>query len=50
MVSGLTKQLIADQLFLSFHTVNTHLKNIYVKLHVNTKSGAITKAFKENLI
>ncbi|MFA7289239.1 MAG: response regulator transcription factor, partial [Melioribacteraceae bacterium] len=50
MVTGLTKQQIADQLFLSFHTVNTHLKNIYVKLHVNTKSGAITKAFKENLI
>ena len=26
MVSGLTKQQIAESLFLSFHTVNTHLK------------------------
>jgi DNA-binding NarL/FixJ family response regulator len=50
LVAGLTKQQIADQLFLSFHTVNTHCKNIYSKLHVNTLSGAISKAYRENLI
>jgi len=50
LVAGLTKQQIADHLFLSFHTVNTHCKNIYSKLHVNTISGAISKAYKENLI
>ena len=50
IVDGLTKQQIADKLFLSFHTVNTHIKNIYNKLHVHSKSGAVTKAFKENII
>ncbi len=50
MVAGLTIQQIADKLFLSFHTVNTHLRNIYTKLHVNTRSGAVSKVYKENLL
>ncbi len=50
MVAGLTIQQIADKLFLSFHTVNTHLKNIYTKLHVNTRSSAVSKVYKENLL
>ncbi len=50
IVDGLTKQQIAEKLFLSFHTVNTHIKNIYSKLHVHSKSRAITKVFRENLI
>lgn len=50
MVAGLTKQQIADKLFLSFHTVNTHLKNIYTKLHVNTRSGAVSKVYEEHLL
>ena len=49
IVSGLTKQQIADKLFLSFHTVNTHIKNIYKKLEVNTKAAVVSKAFRENL-
>jgi DNA-binding NarL/FixJ family response regulator len=49
-VAGLTKQQIADKLFLSFHTVNTHLKNIYIKLHVNTLSGVVSKVYKENIL
>ncbi|MBU1097408.1 MAG: DNA-binding response regulator [Ignavibacteriae bacterium HGW-Ignavibacteriae-2] len=50
LLTGLTKQQIAEKLFISFHTVNTHLKNIYNKLHVNTRSGAISKVFRENII
>lgn len=50
IVDGLTKQQIAEKLFLSFHTVNTHLKNIYHKLHVNSVSGAVSKVYKENLL
>jgi DNA-binding NarL/FixJ family response regulator len=50
MVDGLTKQQIADKLFLSFHTVNTHLKNIYTKLHVNSISSAVSKVYKENIL
>ena len=50
MVNGFTKKRIADHLYLSYHTVNAHLKNIYTKLHVNTRSGAVSKAYKENLL
>ena len=50
LVSGLTKQQIAGKLFLSFHTVNTHIKNIYTKPHVNTRSGAVSKVYKEKLL
>lgn len=49
IVSGLTKQQIADSLFLSFHTVNTHIKNIYKKLEVSTKAAVVSKFYKENL-
>ncbi len=49
IVTGLTKQQIADELFLSFHTVNTHIKNIYRKLHVTSKAAVVSKAYKENL-
>ncbi|MCX6151236.1 MAG: response regulator transcription factor [Ignavibacteriales bacterium] len=50
IISGITKQQIADKIFLSFHTVNTHVKNIYKKLHVNTQAGVISKVYKENLL
>ncbi len=49
-VGGSTKKKIAEQLFVSYHTVNTHLKNIYSKLQVHTRSGAISKVYKENLL
>ena len=50
LVEGKTKKEIADKLFVSFHTVNTHLKNIYVKLHVNTRGSVISKAINERLV
>ncbi|MBK7380985.1 MAG: response regulator transcription factor [Ignavibacteriales bacterium] len=49
LIDGLNKSQIADKLFISFHTVNTHIKNIYEKLHVHSRSGVISKAFKEKL-
>src|SRR6267378_2230529 len=49
MTQGLIKKEIADHLSLSYHTVDTHLRNIYAKLHVNTRGGAVAKALKERL-
>jgi DNA-binding NarL/FixJ family response regulator len=50
IVDGLTAKGIAERLFLSFHTVDTHVKNIYTKLQVHSRSGAVAKAFKERLL
>ncbi len=49
MVQGLSKKEIADRLSLSYHTIDTHLRNIYQKLQVNTRSGAVVKAVRERL-
>jgi DNA-binding NarL/FixJ family response regulator len=47
---GLTKKGIAARLFLSYFTIDTHLKNIYTKLQVHSRSSAVAKALKENLL
>ncbi len=49
MSQGLIKKEIAERLSLSYHTVDTHLRNIYTKLHVNTRTGAVAKALQERL-
>lgn len=50
MVQGLKRQEIADKLFVSLSTVITHSRNIYAKLHVHTRGGAVAKALKERLV
>ncbi len=47
---GLNYRLIAEQIFLSPHTVKTHIKNIYSKLHVHTRAEAVKKAIRDKLI
>jgi DNA-binding NarL/FixJ family response regulator len=47
---GKTYSQIADELFISKETSRTHIRNIYLKLHVNSKSEAIQKAMRERLI
>ena len=49
MVKGFIKKEIADQLDLSYHTVDNHLRGVYTKLHVHTRTGAVAKALLENL-
>jgi DNA-binding NarL/FixJ family response regulator len=50
LVDGHTKKQIAEELFLSFHTIDTHLRNIYTKLHVHKRSAAVAKALKERIL
>ncbi len=50
MVEGLTRREIADRLFVSPSTILTHSRNVYAKLHVHTRGGAVAKALKERLL
>jgi DNA-binding NarL/FixJ family response regulator len=50
LVDGLTMKQIAVELILSYHTVGNHLRNIYHKLHVRSRSTAVAKALKEELV
>jgi DNA-binding NarL/FixJ family response regulator len=47
---GKTYVQIAKDLFISKKTSRTHIRNIYLKLHVNSKSEAIERANKDKLI
>ena len=50
MVDGLTKKQIAEQIILSYHTIDTHIKNIYAKLEVHTRGGAVARALTDHLL
>ena len=50
LVDGLQKKQIAEKMFVTFHTVDKHLRNIYAKLQVPSRSVAIAKTLKENLL
>ena len=47
---GLSNKQIAEKLFLSFHTVHTHRKNVMQKLRVNNTAGVVMFAVKNNLL
>jgi DNA-binding NarL/FixJ family response regulator len=50
IAQGLINKEIADQLFISTHTVNTHRKNIMAKLNINNTAGIVLFAVKEGIV
>lgn len=47
---GLNYRTVGERLFLSPHTVKTHLKNIYAKLQVHSRAEAVKRALKDKLV
>ncbi len=50
IVEGLSTDEISNKLFISFQTVRNHIRHIYQKLHVHSKSQAVAKAIKEGIM
>ena len=50
LVDGFSYKMIANDLFIAIDTVRSHIKKIYEKLHVHSKSEAVAKAFKDRLL
>ncbi|CAA6691857.1 MULTISPECIES: response regulator transcription factor [unclassified Lentimonas] len=50
LADGLATKQIADELGVSYFTVNFHVKNLYKKLEVQSQSGAVAKAFRSGLL
>ncbi len=44
IASGSSERTIAERWNISYHTVHAHIKHIYKKLHVNSKTEALLKA------
>jgi DNA-binding NarL/FixJ family response regulator len=50
LVKGMSYKMVADACFISTETVNVHIKNIYRKLQVHSKSEAVAKAIKGRIV
>jgi len=50
LAKGKSYSIIATELFITKETAKSHIKNIYSKLQVNSKSEAIAKATQDKLI
>ncbi|EMS33963.1 hypothetical protein C943_04282 [Mariniradius saccharolyticus AK6] len=50
LVNGYSYKMIAAEMFIAMDTVRSHIKKIYEKLHVNSKSEAVAKAFRDKIV
>ncbi len=50
LVEGHNYKTAADELGVSFNTIHFHMKRIYEKLHVHSKSEAVAKALRNRLV
>ncbi len=50
LVRGFSYKMISSELTISIETVRSHIKHIYEKLHVNSKSEAVAKALQNKIV
>ncbi|WP_411825774.1 response regulator transcription factor [Luteolibacter sp. AS25] len=50
LVKGFTKKEIGEQLHISQHTVDMHLRAVYRKLHVRSQTEAVSKALRQGIV
>ena len=50
LAEGLDYKQIAERHFISVDTVRNHIRHIYEKLQVHSKSEAVSKAFRQRLV
>jgi len=50
LAEGYSYQYAADQMNLSVNTIRNYIRSIYEKLHVHSKSEAVSKALRQGLI
>jgi DNA-binding NarL/FixJ family response regulator len=50
LVEGNSYKMVAAELKISIDTVRSHIRNIYEKMHVNSKSEAVAKALRDRLV
>ncbi len=50
LAEGFSYQSAGDQLHISLNTVRNYIRSIYEKLHVHSKSEAVSKAIRSHLI
>jgi DNA-binding NarL/FixJ family response regulator len=50
LVAGHSYKSAANEMKISYHTVSFHLRNIYEKLQVHSKTEAVSKALREKLV
>jgi DNA-binding NarL/FixJ family response regulator len=50
LADGHNYQAAAERLTISLNTVRSYIRNVYDKLHVHSKSEAVSKALRSGLI
>ena len=49
LVNGLTYKMLAEELYISIDTVRSHIKKLYEKLHVHSRSEAVAIAVNHGI-
>lgn len=50
LCAGDNYKMVSEKLFISGNTVRVHIKNIYKKLHVNSRADMVRVAYKDKLV